>query len=149
MENSTPCYFFLDINRERYKKYFRIHNKLICRFKVESIFVRHRLSNVPFKLSLRVVQFFIVIAKCPVGETSFRRTASSTNRPVGEMSRRRNVPSANCPVVKMSRRRTVLSANCPVGKISCQRTFCRRTVPRRSVRVPSTAASALLDGKQL
>ena len=94
-------------------KYFSIYNKIIFQFEVKSIFARRRLSNVVFKFSLRIVQFFFLMANRPVGETSCRRTVLSANLPVGELSL-----SAKCPVNELSCRRTVLSAKCPVGELS-------------------------------
>ena len=65
------------------------------------MFIRHYLSNFFFKFNLRVVQFFILMINCPVGEPSCRLSVLSTNCPVGLLSCRQNVRSANC-----------LSANC-------------------------------------
>ena len=81
-----------------------------------------------FNFTLKVVQFFILMANCPVGKTSCRRSVLSANRPVGKTSYRRTVLSTSCPVDELS-----LSTNCPVGELFGMRTVCRWNVCGRSV----------------
>ena len=106
-------------------KIFTYSQQTPFQFKVDSIFARHCVSNVLLNFSLRVVQFFILMANSPVGESPCRRNVLSANYPVAELSYRRTVLPANCPIGQLSGRRTVY-----------WRTVCRRTVRRLSVRVP-------------
>ena len=74
MQNSTRCYFFLYINEEYYEK-----NSFA--FTISSFPVQ---SCVLCNFSLGVVETFILMPTCTVGEPSCRRTVLSVNCPVGE-----------------------------------------------------------------